>query len=252
MFEPFHSRQVEAFRRFHYFQYVRPTEDNPELMAYCQKIFSGDIRHQWIDRQVEIILPRYRLIKEIRANLFLKWINNHFPDVPIIFIVRHPCAVVLSRMKLGWATDTDIQPFLDQQDLIADFLADKLEIIHRAETEEEKHAVIWCVSNLVPLRQYNSKGLNLFFYENLCLQPKREFPKLFNAAKQDYTNSISKYIRKPSKTVTRSSAVLTGENPVTQWKTKLSRNQIDGILSIVERFDLDYLYGDSPIPLTSK
>jgi hypothetical protein len=251
MFEPFHSKQVDGFRRFYYFQYMRPTEMSCELLSYSRKIFTGDIRDQWIDRQVEHILPRYRLIKEIRANLFLRWIHEMFPEVPLLFVVRHPCAVVLSQIQLGWATDTDIDPFLSQPDLIADFLANKMDIIEGADTVEEKHAIIWSISNLIPMKQFDSVGLNVIFYENLCVQPEAEIPRVFQVLNFEYQDSVLRHSDKPSTTAIRTSAIVTGDNRVTRWKKELSPKQIERILSVVEDFDLDYLYGDSVTPLVS-
>ncbi len=151
MFEPFNPRKVPAYAGFSYFQYMRPDDDHPALEDFCRRVFTGDIRDPWIDRQVDRLFPRYRIIKEIRANLLLKWISNRFPEVPILFIIRHPCAVVASRMQLGWDTDADIAEFLAQPELVQDFLEDKRDLIESCQTPAEKHAVIWAISNLVPL-----------------------------------------------------------------------------------------------------
>jgi hypothetical protein len=249
MFEPFHSEKVNAFRRFNYFQYMRPDEENEELLTYCRTIFSGDIRNKWIDRQIGHLFPYFRLIKEIRANLFLKWMQDRFPEIPLFFIIRHPCAVVLSRIQLAWATDSDIAPFLSQGKLVDDFLSDKLDLIKSARTEEEKHAIIWCISNLVPLKQFAPDNLKVIFYENLCTRPQTEIEKIFHTIQVDYRDSVFKYIKEPSLTSIRTSAVVRGNNKVAKWKQELSSSQINNILSVVKAFELDYLYGDSSLPL---
>lgn len=251
MFEPFHCRKVEAFRQFHYFQYMRPTERNDDLWSYCQTIFTGSIRDHWIDREIDQLYPRYRIVKEIRANLFLIWIQATFPEIPILFMIRHPCAVVLSRMQLAWATDTDIRSFLAQPELVHDFLQDKLDAIRCARTAEEKHAVIWCLHNLVPFRQCEPGGLNIVFYENLCLRPEVEIARIFRILQHGYQNEVLEMISEPSTTTTRDSAILTGSDKVTRWQKELSPAQIRNILSIVEAFGLDYIYGASPIPLAT-
>ena len=249
MFEPFHPGKIVEFRRFHYFQYMRPTEPNSELQAYCHRVFSGNIRHRWIDREVEHLRPHYRLIKEIRANLFLRWISLTFPEIALLFIIRHPCAVVASRLQLKWATDTDLEPFLAQPQLVEDFLQDKLVVIQQAKTAAEKHAIIWCISNLVPLKQFGPKGLNVIFYENLVLQPEIEIPKLFQAINLPYKDTIFSQIEKPSTTTLRSSAVVTGDNKITHWQNELSPTQIRDILAIVAAFGLDDLYSEAAGPL---
>ena len=249
MFEPFYSKLVNDFSQFHYFHYMRPSDQDNDLLAYCKKILSGDIKHAWIDSQVDRIFSEYRLIKAIRANLFLKWLHNNFNETPLLFIIRHPCGVVLSRMQLNWATDTDIEPFLAQPEFMRDFLTDKLDIISGAKTVEEKHAVIWCISNLVPLTQFLPGELPIIFYENLCCQPEVEVPKVFAALGQPYHESIFSDLTKPSATTLRTSAILTDQDRIAHWKTELSPKQINNILSIVKSFALDYLYGDSTQPL---
>jgi hypothetical protein len=249
LFEPFHSKLVEAFQQFHYFQYMRPDEQNQELLAYCRRVFSGDIRDRWIDHEVETIFPQYRLVKDIRANLFLGWLHNHFPEVPLLFVIRHPCAVVLSRMQLGWWTDKDIEPFLSQPKLVDDFLAEKMKVLGRAKTDEEKHAIIWCISNLVPIRQFHSHQLDTIFYENLCTQPEQEIPRIFQAIEHDYDDAIFASAQQPSYTTVRTSAIVTGKDKVTRWKRELSPQQISNVLSVVADFELDYIYADSVTPL---
>jgi hypothetical protein len=249
LFEPFNPDLVSDYRRFHYFQYMRPGIENPEFYAFAQKVFTGEIRNRWIDRQNERIISKFRLVKEIRANLALKWLHDHFPEVPIIFIVRHPCAVVLSRMELGWATDHDIEPFLSQPHLLEDHLNPYFDLICGADTVEEKHAVIWSVSNLVPLKQFHSNEWQVVYYENLCTQPEIELPGIFEATGYPYSVPIVTPSNQPSQTTRRASAVVTGTDKIGNWKQQLSRSQIDNILQIVQEFGLGHLYGDSDLPL---
>ncbi|MGH7571992.1 MAG: sulfotransferase [Gemmatimonadota bacterium] len=257
MFEPFHSEYVPEFRGFHYFHYAPPAETDERLLAYCTAVFSGAIRNAWIDHEVTRLRPRYRVIKEIRANFFLMWIRERFPRLPILFVIRHPCAVVLSRMRSGWAGDSDIAPFLAQEKLIADHLRERLDLIRGARTEEEKHAIVWCVSNLIPLAQFGPGELDVFFYERLCSQPEPEIRKMVEilaagplaAEKVDVGRALRR-IDVPSPTTTRSSAVVTGEDRVGRWRKDLSPRQIDRILAIVDAFRLGHLYGDSLLPRT--
>jgi hypothetical protein len=249
MFEPFQSMLVKDYSMFHYHQYMRPMENNQELHAYCHRILSGNIRHRWIDRHINHVFPSYRIIKDIRANLFLKWFNNNFPEVPILFIVRHPCAVVLSHLELSWPTDIDVASFLIQDKLVSDFLLDKLDIIQSADTIEEKCAVVWCVTNLIPFEQFGYTNLAAFFYENLCTQPEREIRRIFQLTQLDCDASVFDTIGVPSTTAQLSSAVMTGQDKIGGWTKKLSSAQIKRILSVVRAFGLDHIYDESLMPL---
>lgn len=249
LFEPFNPDLVSDYRRFHYFQYMRPGTENPEFYAFARKVFMGEIRNHWIDRHNERIISKFRLVKEIRANLALKWLHDNFPEVPIIFIMRHPCAVVLSRMELGWATDRDIEPLLSQPQLVEDYLGPYLDLIHSARNSEEKHAVIWSVSNLVPLKQFSSDKLKVVYYEHLCTHPEGELPGIFETIGYDFLSPPADMINQPSQTTRAGSAVVAGTDKIGNWKQKLSRSQIDKILGVVRAFGLSHLYGDSSLPL---
>jgi hypothetical protein len=248
LFEPFHPHKIAALRGLSYFPYLRPDEANAQLAAYARQVFSGAIRHPWIDREIGQLRPTFRVIKEIRTNLCLKWLRVQFPEVPQLLIVRHPCAVALSRRQLGWATDSDILAFLEQWSLLQDHLAPHLDTIHRAETDLEKHAVIWCVSHLIPLRQFAPGELTIIFYEDLCLRPERELARIERAVGRPFPPTTLAALGKPSATTTVASAVLTGDNRVTRWQNSLTTAEIGQILAVVAAFGLDGLYGDSPLP----
>ena len=251
LFEPFNPDLVPDYRPFHYFQYMRPGTEDPEFYAFAQKVFTGEIRNRWIDRQNERLFAQVRLVKEIRANLALKWLHERFPEVPIALLIRHPCAVVCSRMELGWATDVDIESFLSQSELIKDHLLHYMDLINNAKTVEAKHTIIWCVSNLVPLKQFNPGEVKIVYYENLCTQPEKELPALFKFIGQTYTRSAIEIIDQPSQTMKMTSAVVSRIDKIESWKKKLIPSQIDNVLRTVEAFGLSHLYGESLIPLSN-
>jgi hypothetical protein len=248
LFEPFHPYKIAALGGLSYFPYLRPDEPNAQLAAYSRQVFSGAVRHPWVDREIDQLRPAFRVIKEIRANLFLKWLHVKFPQVPQLLIVRHPCAVALSRRQLGWATDSDLQAFLGQRPLLDDYLAPHLDTINRAQSDLEKHAVIWCISHLVPLSQFAPGELAVVFYEELCLHPERELARIEQVVRRPFSLTTQESLTKPSATTTMASAVLTGNDRVAQWQNRLSAAEIEQILAVVAAFGLDNLYGDSPLP----
>ena len=251
LFEPFNPQLVPEYRDFHYFQYMRPGGRNDAFHEYAHRVFTGKIRNKWINRQNERIFSRYRIIKEIRANLALKWLHENFPQVPIVFLVRHPCAVVASRMELGWATDSDIRSFLLQSELLEDHLHPYMGLINKVKTDEEKHAIIWCVSNLVPLKQFLAGEVKIVHYETLVTQAERELPAIFKIIGQENSQLNIDTINRPSQTTIEISPVVTGGDKISNWKKRLTSDQIRNILQIVDSFGLGYLYGDSVLPVNN-
>jgi hypothetical protein len=249
LFEPFNPNLVPEYRNFNYFQYMQPETQDQQFYSFARKVFRGEVRNAWIDRQNEQLFPSYRLIKEIRANLALKWLHERFPEVRMVFLMRHPCAVVQSRMELDWATDKDIQPFLSQSELVEDYLSPYLDVINNARTAEEKHAIIWCVNNLVPLRQFKPGELKIVYYENLCTQPDIELQAVFHTLGLEYKSLSARQLNRPSQTTVASSAVVSGTDKIAFWKKKMTATQIDNVLRTVERFGLHTIYNDSLLPL---
>jgi hypothetical protein len=249
MFEPFQADKVGAYRRFQYFQYLRPQQDDHAMSEFCGTVFSGRIRNWWIDQEVSCLRPRLRLVKEIRANLLLGWIARRFPDMPLLFVVRHPCAVVQSRLQLGWATDTDIASFLEQPELIEDFLSSYLGLINRTRSAAGKHAIIWCISNMVPLRQFAAGGLPLVFYEDLCIQPEIELPRIFRLMRLPLRDSVFTSLATPSASSRRRGSDVTPAGLVSGWRRSLTADQVAEVLAVVDAFGLGHLYGDSATPL---
>lgn len=255
MFEPFHPERAPGFPDLRAFYYMRPAEPDEELQSYCDAVLSGRIRNAWIDRQVSCIFPRFRVIKEINANFFLRWIRERYRALPILFVIRHPCAVVLSRLRSGWPTDSDIAGLLAQEKLVDDHLREHLSLIRAVRTEEEKHAIVWCANNLVPLAQFEPGELDVFFYEDLCRNPETAITRILQTLGHgpvgDGSARRERALRRivvPSATSTRSSAVMAGGSRVSQWREELSPDQISNILSVVETFGLGHLYEDSVLP----
>ena len=251
LFEPFNPVLVPEYKDFHYFQYMKPGTEDTKLHAFAEKVFSGKIRNRWVDRQNERIKSKYRLIKEIRGNLILRWLHDNFPEVPIVFLLRHPCAVVASRMELNWATDDDIESFLIQPDLISNHLTPYMDIIKSSKTDEEKHAVIWCISNLVPLKQFRSDELKIVYYETLVTQPEKELSSILKSIGQANIEPDLNTIDRPSQTTIETSPVITGKDKISNWKKQLSPDQIKNILNIVDSFELGYLYNETVLPVNS-
>ncbi|HET9905482.1 MAG TPA: sulfotransferase [Anaerolineales bacterium] len=249
LFEPFNPHLVPEYRNFNYFQYMRPGVKDQAFYIFAENLFMGKIRNHWVDRHNERITSEFRLIKEIRANLSLKWLHNNFPEIPIIFLLRHPCAVVSSRMELGWATDLDIEPFLSQPNLIEDHLGPYLDLIKNVKTFEEKHAIIWSVSNVVPLRQFQPGELKLVYYEDLCTQTQVEMTSVFISLGKKAGVSLTRNFDRPSQTTRLTSPLVTGDDNLSGWRKKMTSSQINNVLRIVDRFGLSHLYDDSLLPL---
>ncbi len=242
VFEPFHPGKVEDFRGFRSKQYLRPGDRREEFLAPARRVLSGELRNGWMDRG-GALLARRRLVKEVRANLMLGWMAENFPGMPIVLLVRHPCAVVSSRLALGWRDNLD--ETMGQEELVEDHLLPVEEEILAARDPFERHLFLWCIDNYVPLKQFQPAGLHLCFYENLLLDPEPELRRLFVALGQDFDEKVLHQISRPSPTSRRGAS---GDHLVDGWRLGMTRRQLERTREILGLFGLDRVYGEGPLP----
>jgi len=248
VFEPFHHELVPEFGPLGAFPYRRPADLDPELEAFCRRMLAGSLRGAWIDREVERLRTSRRVVKVVRGNLFLAWLARSFPQVPVVLVLRHPCAVVASRMALDWNPRPDLDALLAQTRLLEDHLTNFRELIAGATTEEARNAVVWCLHYLVPLRQYEPGAYTAVFYESLCARPEIELPRLLSAVGGDLCELPASRTLVPSTTSRLGSAAVTGDDRITSWQRSLDAGTIERILEVVRAFGLDSIYDESPMP----
>jgi Sulfotransferase family len=235
IFEPFDHGRVPAWPAQHLRQYVRPS-DLGELYAPAERILAGAFRNEWADRHNERFLTRGRIIKDIRANLLLRWLYGQLGPFPIVLLIRNPAAVVASWLREGWPAPLD-ELFLRQTDLVDDHLAPFVDHIEAAAGDAvAERACLWCIENYVPLRQFSKGQIHIVFYEDLVADPMRTLDEIGDFAGIRVADRIAAGVGRPSATTNPRSVARNGE---------LSDVDRQRVLDIAAAFGLDRLYGES-------
>ncbi|MEM9006736.1 MAG: sulfotransferase [Cyanobacteria bacterium P01_F01_bin.86] len=253
MFEPFYPKEVELCQNLDPKQYLAEDSKDEKFLEIANQVLSGNVRSYWADRFNAKSVSNRRLIKAIRANLFLKWLHKNFPELPIIFLIRHPVAVAVSKVKLDWQRSLD--KYLRQADLMNDFLYPFKDEIVRSEEQYkqsgntfENHIFSWCIENYVPLKQFRPDEMHIVFYENCCTDPESETRRLFSYLGQNYDESILDKINSASKLSRKDSAINTGKNLVSSWQKHVTDVQMKRAIEILELFNLNQIYSSEPMP----
>ncbi len=251
--EPFHPHRLPLVKHFEYHQYLRPGNGEPLFLDPAKQILSGRFRNKWADGENTKLFSHRRIVKDIRANLMLKWIHHHFPEMPIILLLRHPCAVANSWLNLSWGFQdrgrySDLHSCLSQQDLVNDFIGPFTEEIHKAKDDFEKHIFLWAILNYVPLKQFRPDELYLAFYENFCQNPIDETRRLFDYLNKELYDDIETAIRKPSAVARKESAIVTGTNLIDSWRDNIDQSQVRRAEEILELFGLSKIYSTESLP----
>jgi Sulfotransferase family len=244
VFEPFHPGKVDVFKNFRSKQYLRPDDRREEYLGPARKVLTGRLRSRWTDRFHRKVVARRRLIKDIRANLLLGWMRANFPGMPIILLLRHPCAVVASRLALGWKDN--LYETMEQGELVEDFLRPMETEIRGARDAFERHLFLWCIENYVPLRQFAPEQIHLAFYENFLVHPDEEIDRLFSFLGKGFDERVYSTLKRPSP-LSRKDAD-SESTSVDAWRRRISDAQLERATEIQGLFGLQRLYGGRAMP----
>lgn len=247
IFEPFRPDHTKEWSNYHYKQYIKSTCQDNDLFMAAQYILSGRVNNKWCNRFNKKSISSKRMVKEIRANFFLKWLKMNFPEVPLVFIMRHPCAVAVSRKRLGWATHFD--DILSQEELVNDYLSPFVDEIRKCDYDFERQIYIWCIENYVAMNQLEREDFLLVFYEQLCMDPQHELSRIFKYINQPITDEVISVLKKPSAFSKEDSAIMSGGNLVSSWRKHVTASQIQTALKIVSHFGLDRFYDSGVYPV---
>ncbi|MFN3167273.1 MAG: hypothetical protein ACE37H_09450 [Phycisphaeraceae bacterium] len=249
VFEPFHPGRVERLRGWPAMRYLPSDAETPSEAHVVRGLLAGRVRTAWTDAYNRKAFPKQRLIKAIRANLMLGWIRADCPQVTLLFAMRHPCAVAYSRLKLGW--ETHLGQLLDQPRLVRDHLGPCRELVERVAFEGDawqRHVTMWCIENVVPLRQLRAGEAHVLQYERVCESFDSEAEALFGFLSRATPRGIERARHQHSPHFRRDSAILRGGSLIHDWQSRVNTAQIDQALALLDAFGLGHLYSERAMP----
>ncbi|MDQ2817023.1 MAG: sulfotransferase [Candidatus Eremiobacteraeota bacterium] len=248
--EPFNNGRVPQCSVFTLRQYLRPGDTDERFLSAARAIFTGRIRNDWTDSLTRIAVYRARMIKDVRCTLMLGWIRRNFPGMPIVFMLRHPCAVANSRVKLRWTTKLR-ETFCAQPQLMSDYLAPFDYWLTSSCEAFEAHVIDWCVENYVPLMQLQTGDAQVVFYERLCMDPAGELKRLCAQIGRPFDAAMLDFIGRPSaspRISARHQKPPSGEQLAFGWRPNVTAGDFSRAGEIVESFGLSHVYGNGLEP----
>lgn len=249
IFEPLKANAVPLARPFVHGHYLRPGDTDPRYREPIERILTGRIRNRWTDHQNHVRWTRRRLVKDVRANNLLPWLHDAFPEVPLVYLVRHPVAVAVSTRALGWRDQLD--GMLAQPALVADHLEPARPLLRSLATPWERRIGQWCAENLVPLRMLGPGAACLVFYEDLCDHPQTTATRVLAHLGQVADAALDAALDRPSRLVRPHSAVTRQADPVESWLDEVSPGELERAAEIVAACGLGDVWGTDPRPVTA-
>lgn len=249
VFEPLrHDTGPAVAKALGYWPYLRPDARPEGVAEQVWDVFNGGWRSEWSDRFGRQTSTRC-LVKEIRAHFLLGWMRAAFPDMPMVFILRHPCAVAASEIRLGWTGwDEPLAALAARPELVADHLAPYLDVIHGAATTFERRIVLWCIRNVVPLRQLARGDASVVLYERLLIDPMGELAPLLSSLGRPIDEpAILQAWRQPS-AMSMASGDAVPDDRVSGWMRTTTAEERARAVDILRAFGLARIYTDDPMP----
>lgn len=244
LFEPDHPIQVPKAKVLADV-ILNEREDYPIVNNYLTKVFKNKVDSDWIgqnsNRKFKMhlwpIVPKKYVIKFIRTNLGITYIQEHF-KIPIIFLVRNPYDVIASQNRVKFPWLYDLSKFQQQNVLVhlvkqisgIDICKAKLNTI-------EILTIRWCIENVIPIKYQDLKKefIRVVKYEDL----KGNFD-LFKSLCDEFAIELAptieqQYLKPSSKTHPKSEILRKGK------KEKLiSDVEYEQIKRILQRFNVDF------------
>lgn len=278
LFEPLHPQVCEFAAEVCYAPSPSLGE-NKRLQAHWQRLLGGQMRDRWLLRNhvlspledvsapfVDMVWNHCQVIgfKEIRANFMIDLLIEQL-DARIVYVVRHPCAVLASIRRrrnfwneFGW--EQHYRMFWERviggwthgwPEAQAQIEA-RQEIIDGAHTALEQQAVMWGVSSMLAAMQLERQGLPLFCYEDFYRQPFEATGKLMAYLGREAPAIHPAHLFVPSMTTLRTTHGLaeTESDMAARglrlfWEGVLAEDEVQSVIAIAQAFGFDQWYGDA-------
>lgn len=234
LFEPLNERKIKGIP-FTPRLYLRESDQRADLKDYLERVLNGDIRNRWIDQFNRNRRPQKRLVKFIRVSMILPWMLKEFPTLKVVYIVRNPYQVALSRVSKGWPPNLDL--LTSQPELVEDYLKPHLSLIESASSPFEKHFISWAVESLVVQESLASQSVHLVFYEDLKADPVNGFKAIFDFYGLEFSeDDLEEVLNRPSKMTSKKAGELKSK---TSWQDSLSDQELKFAERVFEQFGLE-------------
>ncbi|ATU08093.1 sulfotransferase [Methanohalophilus portucalensis] len=173
------------------------------------------------------------IIKFVRGNGVVGYLYEHFNIPKPVVIIRHPCAVIASQLRMGrW----DDHPHIDEN-LIKQYPHIK-SVIENASSLEEQLAVTWAGDVLAAKLWENN--IQIVYYEDLVLKGNVVLEKIFSewGYNEVPENCLNK-LNQPSSTSKYWSEDKSGMEKLKGWSEYLSDEQVSKISNTIKKIGIN-------------
>lgn len=254
LFEPLNPRHLPE--RYQPFKWCANIDDKHEPLG---SVIAGKSASTWSNSRNTRLIANRRLIKEIRANLLLPWINVNQPEVKTLLLMRNPLAVAASRKALAyqkegnWVWEPSLRELLDEPALKAQLSNEEYQLLS---LQVDKGVVLetiadWCINNLVASRLIDFTKTYLIFYEDMVSRQDMTVRSLMNFIEVGYHQNIETFLSRKSETTRSSNNVAqptSSDDVANQWQQVLTPQEIVSANELLNSFEIERFYTADFVP----
>lgn len=287
VFEPLHPRHVQGADVFAH-RCVLANDAEQELRDFLSPFLLGEFHSLWADYRIDWprVRPRLRdfsspqqltryirvcsdsgqnivkyrrqrrygsrITKFVRANMMLGWIKKSF-DARIVFIIRHPAAVILSQKNAprAWNAQSNIERYRRDERLLEAIDEDTGKLLFKKLGDIEALALSWCIENKVALRQCRESDIPVVYYETLIDSGRKEWQRILAALALDVVPDDS-LIAQPSQQAWGDKAQSTLlVQQYASWMKRIDQPAAFAIQDMLNATGIHFYSVDKPTPIPS-
>ncbi|MFC5195465.1 sulfotransferase [Bizionia hallyeonensis] len=242
---------------------ILPDSTDTKHVTLFSKIFRFSVFNTWTTRYVfwkDLKHSKHVLTKFVRANQSLPWVVATYPELKHkpVFLLRHPIATCLSRLKTFEGVDaqniTTLTPAkkFDIPDCINNMrFIEHQHYIDSLQTQLEVEIAVWCVNNVDLITHKNQDTWYTLYYEDLVMHPEDSFQALLQGINIHLPQDILSRIdyRKPSSTNFYGNLKALPKHQLESFLNKLEADQLRRIQGVFDYFDLKVYSAFSAYPI---
>lgn len=264
-FEPIHPQQTPGAEAsgMAWRTYVPPGSDRPELARVMDAVFDGAIGNVRAPvgpaRVRRTLTASVLVVKDIRSNRMLAWIDERPRLDASLLLVRHPCAVAASQLEMGnrlglsWANPQRPTPDRTLADVFgavpAELYEPREDLLRSLETAAGILAVSWSLDTYIPLVVHPSSR-PVVTYESLAGNPAA-IEQALTELGLTVTEATHAAIGRPSAMASKTFTAADTDKQLSKWTHALSQHEVDEVLAVAHSFGLDF-YGRDVLPDASR